>query len=45
MRGMGAQSIWRDDPALYRDMLTFWKQTLIDQGFSERSAPQRRIHI
>ncbi|MEZ5592985.1 MAG: hypothetical protein R3F53_20680 [Gammaproteobacteria bacterium] len=22
-RGMGAQSVWRDDPTLYRDMLLF----------------------
>jgi len=34
MRGMGAQSIWRDDPELYRDMLLFWKETLIKLGFS-----------
>ena len=34
MRGMGAQSIWRDDPELYRDMLMFWKQMLIDSGFT-----------
>ncbi|MGQ7249831.1 TetR/AcrR family transcriptional regulator [Halomonas sp. V046] len=34
MRGMGAQSIWRDDPDLYRDMLVFWKQTLLDSGFT-----------
>ncbi|TDX32124.1 TetR family transcriptional regulator [Modicisalibacter xianhensis] len=36
MRGMGAQSIWRDDPALYRDMLLFWKRTLIEAGFTSR---------
>ncbi|OBA00449.1 TetR/AcrR family transcriptional regulator [Halomonas sp. G11] len=34
MRGMGAQSIWRDDPELYRDMLIFWKETLLKLGFS-----------
>ncbi|MGM0702444.1 MAG: TetR/AcrR family transcriptional regulator [Pseudomonadota bacterium] len=34
MRGMGAQSIWRDDPELYRDMLLFWKRTLLELGFS-----------
>ena len=34
MRGMGAQSIWRDDPELYRDMLVFWKETLLKLGFS-----------
>lgn len=34
MRGMGAQSIWRDDPELYRDMLLFWKDALIELGFS-----------
>ena len=43
MRGIGAQSIWRDDPELYRDMLLFWKETLLELGFSasdaKRSAP------
>ncbi|QNU64893.1 TetR/AcrR family transcriptional regulator [Vreelandella titanicae] len=43
MRGMGAQSIWRDDPELYRDMLLFWKETLLELGFSapdaQRSEP------
>ncbi|MCO7228519.1 TetR/AcrR family transcriptional regulator [Halomonas sp. CnH100-B] len=43
MRGMGAQSIWRDDPELYRDMLLFWKETLLELGFSapdpKRSEP------
>lgn len=34
MRGMGAQSIWRHDPELYRDMLLFWKQTLLELGFT-----------
>ncbi|WP_249978638.1 TetR/AcrR family transcriptional regulator [Vreelandella olivaria] len=33
MRGMGAQSIWRDDPELYHDMLLFWKETLLKLGF------------
>ncbi|MCK2183020.1 TetR/AcrR family transcriptional regulator [Halomonas getboli] len=33
MRGMGAQSIWRDDPALYRDMLLFWKRMLLETGY------------
>lgn len=37
MRGMGAQSIWRDDPELYRDMLMFWRQTLLDMGFTTSS--------
>lgn len=38
MRGMGAQSIWRDDPELYRDMLQFWKETLLELGFSAANA-------
>ena len=38
MRGMGAQSIWRDDPELYRDMLLFWKETLLELGFSASDA-------
>lgn len=38
MRGMGAQSIWRDDPELYRDMLVFWKETLLELGFSASDA-------
>ncbi len=28
LRGMGAQSIWRDDPQLFADMLAFWKTSL-----------------
>ena len=32
MRGMGAQSIWRDDPSLFRDMLLFWKRMLLTTG-------------
>ncbi|GGY05762.1 TetR family transcriptional regulator [Litchfieldella qijiaojingensis] len=42
MRGMGAQSIWRDDPELYRDMLEFWKQTLLDLGFTASSETGRQ---
>ncbi|PPC76611.1 TetR/AcrR family transcriptional regulator [Pokkaliibacter plantistimulans] len=40
LRGMAAQSIWRDDPVLYQGMLQFWKKTLIDIGFlpANRSA-------
>lgn len=38
MRGMGAQSIWRDDPELYRDMLIFWKKMLMDTGFMDEVA-------
>lgn len=41
MRGMGAQSIWRNDPELYRDMLMFWKQTLLDLGFSASDTKER----
>lgn len=41
MRGMGAQSIWRDDPELYRDMLLFWKDALIELGFSSSQAKTR----
>ncbi|TVP43474.1 MAG: TetR/AcrR family transcriptional regulator [Halomonas sp.] len=41
MRGMGAQSIWRDDPELYRDMLLFWKETLIKLGFSASDEERR----
>lgn len=28
LRGMGTQSIWRDDPQLFLDMLEFWKTSL-----------------
>ncbi|MBP5980374.1 MAG: TetR/AcrR family transcriptional regulator [Halomonas sp.] len=41
MRGMGAQSIWRDDPELYRDMLLFWKDALIELGFASSQAKTR----
>ncbi|MGJ7462121.1 TetR/AcrR family transcriptional regulator [Halomonas sp. MA07-2] len=43
MRGMGAQSIWRDDPELYRDMLLFWKKTLQELGFSASDAKKREL--
>ncbi|CAM3698621.1 TetR/AcrR family transcriptional regulator [Halomonas sp. FME1] len=42
MRGMGAQSIWRDDPELYRDMLLFWKETLMKLGFSTTDSERGR---
>lgn len=42
MRGMGAQSIWRDDPELYRDMLLFWKETLLELGFSASDAKREQ---
>ncbi|MBB3064172.1 TetR/AcrR family transcriptional regulator [Limibacillus halophilus] len=32
LRGMGTQSVWRDDPQLFHDMLDFWKQTLETAG-------------
>lgn len=32
LRGMGTQSVWRDDPQLFRDMLDFWRRTLEDAG-------------
>jgi len=28
LRGMGTQSIWRDDPLLFLEMLEFWKTSL-----------------
>ena len=28
LRGMGTQSVWRDDPQLFLDMLEFWKTSL-----------------
>jgi hypothetical protein len=28
LRGMATQSIWRDDPQLFLDMLEFWKTSL-----------------
>lgn len=37
LRGMGTQSVWRDDPQLFEDMLAFWKKTLIDAGLVEQS--------
>lgn len=43
MRGMGAQSIWRNDPELYRDMLVFWKQTLLELGFSTTDTNRREL--
>ncbi|WP_152208693.1 TetR/AcrR family transcriptional regulator [Marinobacter changyiensis] len=45
MRGMAAQSIWRDDPELYREMMLFWKQTLINSGFASRTNSSVRGHI
>ncbi|MCE8022114.1 TetR/AcrR family transcriptional regulator [Halomonas sp. MCCC 1A11036] len=44
MRGMGAQSIWRNDPGLYRDMLLFWKRTLLELGFSTSENTKRVPH-
>ncbi|PAU79428.1 TetR/AcrR family transcriptional regulator [Halomonas salipaludis] len=41
MRGMGAQSIWRDDPELYRDMLVFWRETLLELGLSASNGNRR----
>ncbi|WP_043532586.1 TetR/AcrR family transcriptional regulator [Litchfieldella xinjiangensis] len=41
MRGMGAQSIWRDDPELYHDMLVFWRKTLVDLGYSTSDTVRR----
>ncbi|MBR9884401.1 MAG: TetR/AcrR family transcriptional regulator [Oceanospirillales bacterium] len=32
LRGMAAQSIWRDDPELYQDMLRFWRKSLSETG-------------
>ncbi|MET4805977.1 TetR/AcrR family transcriptional regulator [Limibacillus sp. MBR-115] len=32
LRGMGTQSVWRDDAQLFNDMLDFWKQTLETAG-------------
>jgi AcrR family transcriptional regulator len=45
MRGMAAQSIWRDDPELYREMMLFWKQMLINSGFASRTNRSVRGHI
>lgn len=44
LRGMGTQSVWRDDPRLFEDMLAFWKQTLRDAGLVEpaKAAPGPR---
>lgn len=32
LRGMGTQTIWRDDPELFKDMLDYWKDALTDAG-------------
>ncbi len=32
LRGMGTQTVWRDDPQLFEDMLAFWKETLRRAG-------------
>lgn len=32
LRGMAAQSIWRDDPVLFQGMLQFWKKSLVETG-------------
>jgi AcrR family transcriptional regulator len=39
LRGMGTQSIWRDDPQLFADMLDFWKTSLGNMlpGIAEES--------
>ena len=29
LRGMGVQSVWRQNPALFDDMLTYWKQRVL----------------
>ena len=38
LRGMGTQSVWRQDPQLFADMLDFWKTSLgklLPQGTAE----------
>lgn len=37
LRGMGTQSVWRDDAELFQEMLTFWKQTLVKAGIIDSS--------
>lgn len=32
LRGMGTQTVWRDDPQLFEDMLAYWKQVLVQAG-------------
>lgn len=32
LRGMGTQSVWRNDPELFREMLSLWKQVLVQVG-------------
>lgn len=34
-RGMGTQTVWRSDPELYSNMLSFWKTTLLKIGVIE----------
>ncbi|RQW62639.1 TetR/AcrR family transcriptional regulator [Vibrio viridaestus] len=41
LRGMAAQSIWRDDPKLYQGMLDFWRKTLIDTGLVLPENPRK----
>lgn len=37
LRGMGSQTVWRDDPQHFRDMLEFWRRTLEQAGVIARS--------
>lgn len=36
LRGMGSQTVWRNDPQLFRDMLDFWGRTLEQAGVISR---------
>lgn len=40
LRGMGTQSVWRDSPQLFSDMLVFWKQMLARAGIVGARASQ-----
>lgn len=37
LRGMGTQSVWRNDPELFREMLSLWKQVLVQVGVIDGS--------
>jgi len=41
LRGMGTQTVWRDDPELFQELLAYWKKTLIDAGVLPPREPAR----
>lgn len=41
LRGMGVQTVLRNDPVYYRRLLRFWKTMLVEQIAASRRSPER----